>query len=89
MHQEVLFRTKIPTDEQIIKVFRTFAEDTENWAFMQVESIEYTDNIGEPACMILLDDGAIYPAVAVAKKSNGIYMVSNIVPKEIGHLSIK
>lgn len=53
---------------------------------MPEESAKYTYHVGDPACMIMLNDEDLSAIVAVAKKGNKTYYVSNIIPKDSGSI---
>jgi hypothetical protein len=88
IHQEVYLKTKGLEDEAVIDALRTFAQQTAGWSFMDEQSQEYTVNIGEPSCMLLLDNDEFQPAVGLTKKKDSLYYVANIVPGKSSFIPI-
>lgn len=83
---EVLLTSRKLTDEQIIQALKDFAFNSNCWTYMPQQSAEYTSHVGDPACMIMLSDEDVSPIVAVAKKGNRTYCISNIIPKDPGSI---
>lgn len=82
--REVSLKSKNLTDEEVIDVLKRFSQQTSGWRFMADESEEYAEHVGEASCMLLFENDAVHPAVAITKKANSIFYIANIVPKEPG-----
>lgn len=83
---EVLIRSKLENDVELINVIRKFATSHEDWQFLEEESEDYTMHVGEPSCSLLLSGNQFEPLVAISRKKENLFYITNVVPKETGRI---
>jgi hypothetical protein len=67
---------------------KRFAEYTEGWKFLREQSEEYTKNMASISCILVLEDSPLYPAFAITKKTDRVFYIANIAPREADDISM-
>lgn len=85
---DVLITSNFDDDISFINSIRNFSANNEQWQFLEEESDDYTLHVGEPSCAILYLDNQFEPLVAISKKKDNLFYLTNIVPKETGRIPL-
>lgn len=85
---EVTMLSHYEDHDDFISALKAFATNVDKWNYLDSQSNEYASVIGEPSCAILRIGNVHNPAVAITNKSGNTFFIANIVPKEIGQISM-
>lgn len=73
---------------RLVQALKKFATSTKGWGFLDERSKDYSLMIGGPSCMLFWKHGKHSAAVAITRKKNNTFYVSNIIPKNADSMSM-